>query len=129
MNQRGFIALPPLAWAAIAAGVVIAGLGIALKIQSARLESCQADRVKLEAQSRILGAQLAEQNRAVQALREAGIRKEAAAAQALARATQRARTWEDNAARLRGVLTAPRPAGEPAPEDCKAAWAVIREGK
>lgn len=127
MRQAGFIQLPMLGWAAVAAGVVILGLGIALKVQSARLESCQADRVKLEAQARILGAQIAEQNRAVQALREAGIRKEAAAAQALASATQRARTWQDNAARLRAVLTAPRPAGEPAPVSCADAWKEIRK--
>lgn len=41
--QRGFIALPGMAWAAIAAAVVIGGLGIALKVQTSRLEAVRAE--------------------------------------------------------------------------------------
>lgn len=41
MNQRGFIDLPAMAWGAIAAGVVIVGLGAAVKFQSYRLETCK----------------------------------------------------------------------------------------
>ena len=48
MKQTGFIALPMMGWAAIAAGVVIAGLGIALKIQSARLETSKAETVAVQ---------------------------------------------------------------------------------
>lgn len=39
VKQRGFIQLPPIAWAALAAGAVILALGIALKVQSGRLET------------------------------------------------------------------------------------------
>ena len=126
MTERGFIALPPMAWGAIAAGVVIAGLGIALKVQSARLESCQADRVKLEAQARVLGAQIAEQNRAVEALRESGIRKEAEGIKALRKAEGRAKVWEDDSARWRAVLAGRKPTDA---QDCKTAWTDIRSGK
>lgn len=124
MRQRGFIALPAMAWAALAAGVVILGLGVALKVQSARLESCQADRVKLEAQARILGAQLSEQNRAVEALRAAGIAKAKEAAKALAKAEGRALVWEADSARWRAVLAGRKPTD---PTDCKTAWTEIRK--
>lgn len=125
-SQRGFLlpALPMMAWGAIAAGVVIVGLGVALKVQSARLESCQADRVKLEAQARILGAQIAEQNRAVEALRSAGVAKAEEGAKALARAQGRARVWEDNAVKLQNALKNRKPTD---PQDCMAAWREIRK--
>lgn len=55
MKQRGFIQLPVIGWAAIAAGVVIAGLGIALKVQSARLESCQSEYATFKAEVKALG--------------------------------------------------------------------------
>lgn len=126
-TNSGFIALPALAWGAIGAVVVILGLGIALKVQSARLESCQADRVKLEAQAKVLGAQIAEQNRAVEKLASEGVKKAKEAAKALRRAEGRAQVWADNAARLRAVLTATRPAGEAVPTSCEAAWQEIRK--
>lgn len=43
MRQRGFIALPMMAWGAIAAGVVILGLGVALRVQTARLDGVRAE--------------------------------------------------------------------------------------
>lgn len=55
MRQRGFIQLPLLGWAAVAAGMVIAGLGIALKVQSARLESCQNEYATFKAEVKALG--------------------------------------------------------------------------
>lgn len=55
MNQRGFIALPVMAWAAIAAGVVILGLGVAVKVQSARLDSEKAAFSAFRAQVEALG--------------------------------------------------------------------------
>ena len=125
-QQRGF-ALPAMGWAAIAAGVVIIGLGVALKVQSARLESCQADQVKLEAQAKILGSQIAEQNRAVDALRDAAAKKQAAGAVALRKAEGKAKVWEGQAGRLTAILTAPRPAGEVAPTGCIQAWEEIRK--
>lgn len=124
MKQRGFITLPIMGWVAVAAGVVILGLGVALKVQSARLDTCQADKVKLEAQAKILGAQIAEQNRAVEALAAAGAAKTAAGAKALAKAEGKAKVWEDNAFSLRAVLTNRKPTD---PQDCKAAWQEIRK--
>jgi septal ring factor EnvC (AmiA/AmiB activator) len=80
-----------------------------------KLDACQAD--------------IAKQNDALAALQAEQAKKQAAAAQALASATQKARVWQDNAAKLRAVLTAPRKAGEAAPVSCAAAWETIRGGK
>ena len=41
MTQRGFIALPLMWWGAIAAGAVILGLSIAVKVQTARFDASQ----------------------------------------------------------------------------------------
>ena len=54
-KQQGFIALPAMALAAIAAGVVIAGLGVALKVQSARLDTCKAEYATFKAEVKVLG--------------------------------------------------------------------------
>lgn len=124
MKQRGFIQLSMMGWAAIAAGVVILGLGMALTVQSARLDTCQADKVKLEAQAKILGAQIAEQNRAVSALAAAGAAKTAAGVKALAAADKKAKVWEDNALRLQTILTNRKPTD---PQDCKTALQEIRK--
>ena len=43
MKQQGFITLPIMGWAAIAAGVVIVGLGIAVKVQTSRLDAVKAE--------------------------------------------------------------------------------------
>lgn len=51
-NRRvgGFITLPLMAWGAIAAAVVIAGLLIAVKVQSARLDSVKSEYATFKAQ-------------------------------------------------------------------------------
>lgn len=54
LTQQGF-ALPMMAWGALAAGVVILGLGVALKIQSSRLESCKAEYAQFRAEVKVLG--------------------------------------------------------------------------
>lgn len=113
----------------LTSGPGLAAIGIALAlafggIQTYRLNGCQADSAKLTAQVTVMGAQIGEQNRAVEALAADAAKKQAAAAQALAKATGRAKVWEDNAARLRAVLTAPMAAD--APTDCAAAWTEIR---
>ena len=61
MLQRGFIALPVMAWAAIAAGVVIVGLSVAIKVQSARLDACKADAAAFRAQVEALGREAAKE--------------------------------------------------------------------
>ena len=88
-----------------------------------------ADEVRAELQPKLEACEGAvkAQNEALAALKAEADKKQARAAQALAGATQKARVWEDNAARLRAVLTAPRKAGEEAPTDCRSAWAEIRK--
>ena len=57
MNQSGFI-LPPLGitfYAALAAGVIIVGLSIALKVQSSRLEATKAEYAGFVAQTKAIG--------------------------------------------------------------------------
>lgn len=100
--------------------------GIGYSIRKAGYDAAEA---KYLPQIEQCHGEIKRQNDAVAALKAESDRKQARAAQALAGATQRARTWEDNAARLRAVLTAPRKAGEAAPTTCEAAWATIRGAK
>ena len=113
-------------YAVLALGILgtLAGIGYSI-----RKAGADAVRAELEPKLQACADAVKAQNDALAALKAAADAKAKAAAHALAGATQRARTWEDNAARLRAVLTAPRPAGEPAPTDCKAAWDTIRGGK
>lgn len=53
-NQRGFV-LGIAAYAAIAAFVVISGMGIALKVQSSRLEACKQEFSAFKAQVKAIG--------------------------------------------------------------------------
>jgi len=41
--SKGFITLPLAAWGAIAAGAVMVAMGVGLKIQTSRLETCQTE--------------------------------------------------------------------------------------
>ncbi len=43
LGSRGFIQLPVMAWAALGAALVIAGLGVAVKVQTARLDACKSE--------------------------------------------------------------------------------------
>lgn len=54
-NQRGFITLSPLMWGAIGAGVVMAGLLVALKVQTHRLETVKAEYATFKAQVEAIG--------------------------------------------------------------------------
>jgi len=47
MNERGFM-LPVMGWAAIAAGAVILGLGVAVKVQTSRLATSKAETVAVQ---------------------------------------------------------------------------------
>lgn len=86
-------------------------------------------RAELQPKLEACASEVEKHNQAAMVMAEESARKQAAASKALASATQKARTWEDNAARLRAVLTAPRKAGEVAPTTCEAAWAAIRGQK
>lgn len=55
MREQGFIALQIGAYAAIGAAVVIAGLGIALKVQTSRLEAVKAEYAGFVAQVNAVG--------------------------------------------------------------------------
>lgn len=44
-----------MAWGAIGAGLLILGLGLALKVQTARLDSCKAEYAAFVAQVKVLG--------------------------------------------------------------------------
>ena len=57
--QRGFIlpALPLMGWAAIAAGAIIAALGIGLKIQTARLDTVKTEYAQFRAGVKVVGEQ------------------------------------------------------------------------
>ncbi len=43
INQKGFIALSPTGYIALGLGLIVLTLGIALKVQSARLDACKAE--------------------------------------------------------------------------------------
>lgn len=55
LRSRGFIALPIGAYAAIGAAVAIAMLGVALKVQTSRLDACKADHAAFVAMVRMEG--------------------------------------------------------------------------
>lgn len=55
VKQRGFITLPLMGWAVIAAGVVILGLGIALKVQTSRLDALRTEYAEFKAGVKALG--------------------------------------------------------------------------
>ena len=99
-------------------------LGAALGVQTYRLNSCQAELAGAQAQVVVMGAQIKEQNRAVEALQAAGAKKQAESAAALRKAEGRARVWDEQAKRLSAALTSRKPDG---PKDCTAAWAEIRK--
>ena len=104
--------------------IALAILGAALGVQTYRLHSCQAELAGARAQVMVMGAQIKEQNRAVEALQAAGAKKQAESAQALRKAEGKSKIWEDNATRLRSILTNRKPTDD---QSCIAAWKTIRE--
>lgn len=54
-KQTGFIALPVMAWAAIGASVVILALGVAVKVQTSRLEVAKQEFATFKAEVKVLG--------------------------------------------------------------------------
>ena len=75
MNERGFFlpALPMVAWGAIAAGVVIVGLGIGLRVQTARLETAKAETVAVQGR---FDAFVAQEKAAGELAQQAALKKE-----------------------------------------------------
>lgn len=102
--------------------LLVAALLAAVGIQTLRLDWCQKGRAEDQAKITVLGAQIAEQNRAVEALQAESARRLATSAAALRKAEERARTWDEQARRLQAVLTNRQPGG---PKTCSEAWAEI----
>ena len=121
MKQRGF-GLSVYAVLALANLGTLGGIGYSI-----RKAGADSVRAELEPKLQACNDAVQRQNDAIARLHEEAAKKQAAASQALAKASVRAKTWEDNAARLRAVLTAPRKAGEAAPTSCDAAWTEIRK--
>ena len=108
------------------AGIVLVG-SLAGFVAMERKAGGDAVRAKLQPKLEACEGAVKAQNEALAALKAAADAKAKAASKALAKASKDAKTWEDNAARLRAVLTAPRKAGEAAPTSCAEAWSEIRK--
>ena len=102
--------------------VLMALLLAAIGIQTLRLDWCQKGRAEDQARITVLGAQIAEQNRAVEELQRQGVAKATEAAKALRKAEGRVKVWDANAARLRAILTARKPEEV---KSCSDAWVEI----
>ena len=124
MRQHGFIQLPIMTWAAIAAGVVILGLTVALKVQSSRLDSCQ---TKVEAQKLMiqgLGDQIKQQNAAIKTWEDAAKAAKAKGTKATAAAQQKVNGLQSEVNRLSGLLQGHQNQAK----TCQDALADVRRG-
>ena len=122
MTQRGFIALPLMWWAAIGAGAVILCLGVAVKVQTARVGALHKELAYMES-SRDLWKDAAETCSKATAEAAAEAQKRARKAQdALAKAQEASGNAESEIARLRSA----KPSGAACPAG-EAVWKV-REG-
>ncbi len=122
--QSGFIQFPLMAWGAIGAGVIILGLGLALKVQSARLEAAQAELSACKIRySEVLG-QISRQNQAIEGWQKAE-------AEARERAAKAAKAADRFLEAFRGTMGELEQARKSKPvTSCPAGEAVkfIREG-
>jgi len=112
-NERGFTI-----YVILAALVAFVGMGVALKIQSARLKSAQAKVAECEAQREKLAKQVEIQNAAVKDMSEKAAKRARIAADALAKARQEAGSLDSEIARLRAAK----------PADYAAAVATVKQG-
>ena len=104
MRQHGFIQLPLMTWAAIAAGVVILSLGAALKIQSERLATCKQAVEVQNALIQGLGNQIKQQNAKIGEWELAAKNAKSKGAAATKKAEEKAKTFKSEADRLSGLL-------------------------
>lgn len=121
MKERGFIGSIGF-YGAIAAFVVAAGLGIALKVQSSRLAAAQESLAACRATNAVLNDQITRQNEAVKSLEKAAEDRQKRAQDALEAARKGQAKAQGEIARLKAV--------RPTVGACPAADAVrqIREG-
>lgn len=128
MNQRGFISLGLTGYLAIAAGAVILTLGVALKWQSSRLETCHIERAtekaRFNAKLAEFDTKLAEQNTAIEEWQGKAATTAQASRQALEKARVEGRSLQAEADRLRAQVGKSTPSGCPAGEAVKR----VREG-
>lgn len=93
-RNRGFIALPIMGWAAIGAGAVILALGVAVKVQTARLDSAKAETEAVQAEYEGFKVQVAALGKTAQEAADAAKRRNSVA-------STKARTdYEANLARV-----------------------------
>lgn len=115
-SERGFLLAGPVLYAAIAAGVIILGLTLALKVQSARLGAAKASLEACETRYKDALTLIERQNEGVKALKDASdkARRLATEAQASAKVANQglAKERERLAAASKVVPLGPCPAGE-----------------
>ena len=106
MRERGFIlpALPIAAWGAIGAAVIILGLGLALKAQSARLDAAQAETEACKIRYAETLDLVRKQNKAVEALEIESQKRARNAAAALAKAREGQGSLKVEIERLQGAI-------------------------
>ena len=123
MRDRGFLLAGPALYAAIGAGVIIVGLSVAVKIQSARLGAAQEELAACRASNAVLNDQINRQNEAVKALETEGQERQKRAQGALEAARKGQAKAQGEIARLKAAK--PTVKG-----DCHAGQAVqrVREG-
>lgn len=114
-KQRGIFLSGPALYAAIAAGVLVVGLSVALKIQSSRLEAAKAELALCSDRYQAALGQIQRQNQAIKGLEQASekARRSALEAQERARAAQKGLGKErERLAALKAAADSPCPAGD-----------------
>ena len=97
----GFIAMTPILWGALGAAVLIGGLGVALKVQSARLETAKAEILTCKQAVAQLSSALTKQNDAIKELKKAQNEAEERTRAVLKRLERKAHVAAAEAQRLR----------------------------
>jgi len=104
VKQSGFINLSIMGWAAVAAGVVILGLTVALKVQSSRLETAQTETATAKAAAAQWQATALECSDSVEKASKAASEALQRSKAALAKARQGSVASQTELARLRGQM-------------------------
>ena len=107
-QQRGFLLAGPMLYGAIAAAAIIGVLGVALKIQSSRLEFCRTEFSAFQLQTKMIGeAQIKENERREAADRKLKEKTDADHKSAVARLNRNIKRLRDDHARRSLVPAAP----------------------
>jgi len=124
MTQRGFIALPLAGYVALGMGAVILALGLALKIQSARLDAATQQVVTLKQQVAQWRAAAKTCSDATEAAEKEAKSRQTAALQALQRVREASKVSAGEVTRLKALI------GSNKAVECPAGRAVseVRKG-